>query len=137
MIGKLSKASAYLLVAGLVANSGALGASDARAQDLQAIQAQIDALQATVKELQKQVAEAKAEAAAARAAAAQRSVVVTTAAAERGTVNDAIYGLNFCFLGGRPPPAPYPDCGPCTPLDVITGCETPPQVCNPAGAGGF
>lgn len=41
-----------------------------RAQDLEAVQAQIEALQATVKDLQRQVAEAKAEAAAARAAAA-------------------------------------------------------------------
>ncbi|MGZ8400256.1 MAG: porin [Methyloceanibacter sp.] len=48
----------------------AFGGAEAKAQNLQEIQAQIDAMQATIKALQKQVQDAKAEAAAATTAAA-------------------------------------------------------------------
>jgi phosphate-selective porin len=87
MMGKPSNA-AYLLAAGLVASIVTFGAAEAQAQDLQAIQAQIDALQATVKNLQKQVAEAKAEAAAARAVAIQRAPVVASAGASGSDKSD-------------------------------------------------
>jgi phosphate-selective porin OprO/OprP len=82
-----SKTSSYALaIAGTI---GILvsGAPDTKAQDLQAIQAQIDSLQATIKDLQRQVAEAKAEAAAARsaaAAAAQRPVAASVASVDSG-----------------------------------------------------
>jgi phosphate-selective porin OprO and OprP len=71
MIGELSRLNRYLL-----AGAGALGlliASGpwAKAQDLQAIQAQINAMQATIKALEKQVQDAKAQASAAKTAAAE------------------------------------------------------------------
>ena len=65
----LTKFNRYLL-AGMVSIL-VLGTSPASAQDLQAIQKQIDSLQATIKELQKQVADAKAQAAAANSTAAE------------------------------------------------------------------
>ena len=30
------------------------------------------------------------------------------------------------FLGGQPPAAPFPECGPGSPTDEEIGCETPP-----------
>jgi phosphate-selective porin OprO/OprP len=80
------KTGAYLFAAVLAAGVVAPG-EIARAQDLQAIQAQIEALQATVEELKRQVAEAKAEAAAARAAA-QRSAPVAVASSSGGGKGD-------------------------------------------------
>src|SRR5919106_5611765 len=70
MIGGLSGINRYLL-----AGAGAIGiliagGPDAKAQDLQAIQAQINAMQATIKALEQQVQDAKAQAAAAKTAAA-------------------------------------------------------------------
>jgi phosphate-selective porin OprO/OprP len=69
MIGGLAERSTYLLagasVIGLLA-----AAPEARAQDMQQIQAQINEMQATIQALQKQVQDAKAQAAAANAAAA-------------------------------------------------------------------
>ena len=69
-MNKLNKARRYLLAGALVA--GILGSSVpvAKAQDLRAIQSQIDSLQTTIKALQKQVEEAKAQAAAAQTTAA-------------------------------------------------------------------
>jgi hypothetical protein len=61
MIGGLSKVSAYRLGFAFVIGMLTFGVPEAEAQDLQAIQAQIDALQATVKGLQRQVTEARAE----------------------------------------------------------------------------
>jgi len=37
-------------------------------------------------------------------------------------IADAVYGLNFLFLGGPPPLAPYPDCGN-DPTDDDLGCD--------------
>ena len=72
MTGGLTKLSGYLLagasVIGLLA-----GAPEAKAQDLQQIQAQMQEMQATIRALQKQVADAQAQAAAANAAAANSS----------------------------------------------------------------
>ena len=67
----LNKTRRFLLVGALMA--GVLGVSVpvAEAQDLKAIQSQIDSLQATVKALQKQVEDAKAQAAAAKTGAAK------------------------------------------------------------------
>ncbi len=64
----LNKVHRYLL-------AGACGVlaiciSEAKAQDLQSVQSQIDDLKATIEELQKQVADAKAQAATAKPAAA-------------------------------------------------------------------
>lgn len=64
----LTRLDRYLIAGGV--SLFALGLSPADAQDLQAIQRQIDSMQATIKDLQKQVADAKAEAAAAQSAAA-------------------------------------------------------------------
>src|SRR3990172_12224427 len=69
MIGGLGKLSRYLLASAGVIGILATGVPEARAQNLQDIQAQIDSMQATIKALQKQVADAKAQAAAANAAA--------------------------------------------------------------------
>ena len=68
MMWGLNKVHRYLL-------AGACGVlaiciSEAKAQDLQSVQSQIDDLKATIEELQKQVADAKAQAAAAKSAAA-------------------------------------------------------------------
>jgi hypothetical protein len=60
----LTRLDRYLIAGGV--SLFALGLSPADAQDLQAIQRQIDSMQATIKDLQKQVADAKAEAAAAQ-----------------------------------------------------------------------
>ena len=38
---------------------------------------------------------------------------------------DAVYGLNFCFMGDDPPAAPFPECGPGTETDLALGCEAP------------
>ncbi|MGZ8415992.1 MAG: porin [Methyloceanibacter sp.] len=65
--------SRYLLAGTSVIGLVALGAPEAKAQNLQEIQAQIDAMQATIKALQQQVQDAKAEAAAATTAAASAS----------------------------------------------------------------
>ena len=71
MIGGLSKMNRYLLAgAGVIGILMAAGIPEAKAQDLRAIQAQIDAMQATIKPLQKQVQDAKAQSAAAQTAAA-------------------------------------------------------------------
>ena len=67
-MGGLQKAKSCLFVAALGLMTVSL--SEAKAQDLQSIQSQIDSLQATIKELQKQVADAKAQAAAAQSTAA-------------------------------------------------------------------
>ena len=71
MIGGLSKLNRYLLTGagalGLLIGSG----PGAKAQDLQAIQAQINAMQATIKALEKQVQDAKAQAAEAKTAASE------------------------------------------------------------------
>ncbi|MGD9502358.1 MAG: porin, partial [Methyloceanibacter sp.] len=69
MTGGLAKRSVYLL-AGVSILGLFAAAPEAKAQDMQQIQAQIDQMQATIKALQQQVADAKAQAAAANAAAA-------------------------------------------------------------------
>ena len=69
MNGGLAKFSRYLLAGASVIGLLAFGAPEAKAQNLQEIQAQIDQMQATIKALQKQVQDAKAEAAAAPTAA--------------------------------------------------------------------
>jgi phosphate-selective porin OprO/OprP len=69
----LKHTSRYLLAAAGVTGMLAFGphqAEAAEAQDLRAIQAQIDQMQATIKALQKQVQDAQAQAAAAKSAAA-------------------------------------------------------------------
>jgi hypothetical protein len=48
----------------------------------------------------------------------------------RGEVSDAVYMLNFNFLGGPPPAAPFPGCGPGElPGDEALGCATPSAGC--------
>ena len=74
MNGGLNTTSHYLLAGASLIGILAFGASDAKAQNLQEIQAQIDSMQATIKALQKQVQDAKAEAAAATTAAANAGV---------------------------------------------------------------
>jgi phosphate-selective porin OprO/OprP len=69
MTGGLTKLSSYLLAGASVIGLFAV-APEAKAQDLQQIQAQMEEMQATIKALQKQVADAQAQAAAANAAAA-------------------------------------------------------------------
>jgi phosphate-selective porin OprO/OprP len=71
MIGGLTTFNRYLLAG--VSAIGLLGLSlpEAKAQDLKAIQGQIESLQATVKALQRQVEDAKAQAAAAKSAASE------------------------------------------------------------------
>ncbi|MGH6833900.1 MAG: hypothetical protein ACRECM_12945, partial [Methyloceanibacter sp.] len=69
MIGGLGRLSRYLLAGAGVIGLLATGIPEARAQNLQDIQAQIDSMQATIKALEKQVQDAKAQAAAANAAA--------------------------------------------------------------------
>ena len=44
-----------------------------------------------------------------------------------GSVNDAVYYLNWAFVGGPPPEAPFSDCGVGTEADELLGCETPPE----------
>lgn len=70
MNGGLGKISRYLLAGASVIGLLSFGAPEAKAQNLQEIQAQINAMQATIQALQKQVQDAKAEAAAATSAAA-------------------------------------------------------------------
>ena len=70
MTGGLAKRSIYLLAGASVIGLMAANAPEAKAQDMQQIQAQINEMQATIKALQKQVQDAKAQAAAASAAAA-------------------------------------------------------------------
>ncbi|MEX1059458.1 MAG: porin [Methyloceanibacter sp.] len=69
MIGGLGKLGRYLLAGAGVIGLLAAGVPEAKAQDLKAIQAQIDSMQATIKALEKQVQDAKAQASAASAAA--------------------------------------------------------------------
>ena len=69
MNGGLGKMSRYLLAGASVIGLLAIGAPEAKAQNLQEIQAQIDQMQATIKALQKQVQDAKAQAAAAQTTA--------------------------------------------------------------------
>jgi hypothetical protein len=43
-------------------------------------------------------------------------------------VTDAVYLLNFNFLGGPPPAAPFPECGPGSlGTDEELGCEETPD----------
>ena len=69
MNGGLGKMSRYLLAGASVIGLLAIGAPEAKAQNLQEIQAQIDQMQATIKALQKQVQDAKAQASAAQTTA--------------------------------------------------------------------
>ncbi len=71
MIGGPSKINRYLLAGAGAIGILAAGVPAANAQDLKAIQAQIDSMQATIKSLQQQVEDAKAQASAAKAAAAE------------------------------------------------------------------
>jgi len=70
MIGGLRTTSRYLLAGASVIGLLAMGTPEAKAQNMQEIQAQIDQMQATIKALQKQVQDAKAQASAANATAA-------------------------------------------------------------------
>ena len=70
MIGGLRTTSRYLLAGASVIGLLAMGTPEAKAQNMQDIQAQIDQMQATIKALQKQVQDAKAQASAANATAA-------------------------------------------------------------------
>jgi len=70
MIGGLRTTSRYLLKGASVIGLLAIGTPEAKAQDMQQIQAQINQMQATIKALQKQVEDAKAQASAANATAA-------------------------------------------------------------------
>ena len=69
MNGGLGKMSRYLLAGASVIGLLAIGAPEAKAQNMQEIQAQIDQMQATIKALQKQVQDAKAQASAAQTTA--------------------------------------------------------------------
>jgi phosphate-selective porin OprO/OprP len=69
MIGGLKRTSQYFLAGAFALGLLASEVPEAKAQDLKAIQSQIESLQATVKELQRQVEEAKAQAAAVQSAA--------------------------------------------------------------------
>ena len=69
MIGGLGKLSRYLLAGAGVIGLMASGAPEAKAQNMQEIQAQINAMQGTIKALQKQVQDAKAQASAAQTTA--------------------------------------------------------------------
>src|SRR3990172_8957039 len=71
MIGGLGRLSRYLLAGAGAIGILAAGVPAANAQDLKAIQAQIDSVQATIKSLQQQVEDAKSQASAAKAAAAE------------------------------------------------------------------
>jgi len=70
MIGGLRTTSRYLLAGASVIGLLAMVTPEAKAQDMQQIQAQIDQMQATIKALQKQVQDAKAQASAANVTAA-------------------------------------------------------------------
>ena len=69
MNGGLGKMNRYLLAGASVIGLLAVGAPEAKAQNMQEIQAQIDQMQATIKALQKQVQDAKAQASAAQTTA--------------------------------------------------------------------
>ena len=69
MNGGLGKMNRYLLAGASVIGLLAIGAPEAKAQNMQEIQAQIDQMQATIKALQKQVEDAKAQASAAQTTA--------------------------------------------------------------------
>ena len=69
MNGGLGKINRYLLAGASVIGLLAIGAPEAKAQNMQEIQAQIDQMQATIKALQKQVQDAKAQASAAQTTA--------------------------------------------------------------------
>ena len=69
MIGGLRTTSRYLLAGASLIGLMAIGTPEAKAQNLQEIQAQIDQMQATIKALQKQVQDAKAQASAAQTTA--------------------------------------------------------------------
>ena len=69
MNGGLGKMSRYLLAGASFIGLLAVGAPEAKAQNMQEIQAQIDQMQATIKALQKQVQDAKAQASAAQTTA--------------------------------------------------------------------
>ena len=69
MNGGLGKMNRYLLAGASVIGLLAIGAPEAKAQNMQEIQAQIDQMQATIKALQKQVQDAKAQASAAQTTA--------------------------------------------------------------------
>jgi phosphate-selective porin OprO/OprP len=71
MNGGFRKPSRYLLAGASAVGLLAFGLSETKAQDLQAIQAQIDSMQATIRALEKQVQDAKVQAAAAKSAAAE------------------------------------------------------------------
>jgi hypothetical protein len=48
-----------------------------------------------------------------------------------GSVTDAVFLLNFNFLGGVAPPRPFSDCGFGTSeTDRALGCNTPPELCQ-------
>jgi hypothetical protein len=47
-----------------------------------------------------------------------------------GTVTDAVYVLSFNFLGGPPPAAPFPACGPGGGRDERLGCEMEQAACR-------
>ena len=44
-------------------------------------------------------------------------------------ITDAVYLLNFLFIGNRTPPAPFPGCGP-DPTAGELNCETVPANCR-------
>ena len=69
MIAGLRTTSRYLLAGASVIGLLAIGAPEAKAQNMQEIQAQIDQMQATIKALQKQVQDSKAQASAAQTTA--------------------------------------------------------------------
>ena len=43
-------------------------------------------------------------------------------------VSDAVYGIEYQFMGGPRPPAPFPACGPDTTADTTPAC-LPPVSC--------
>jgi len=69
MNGGLAKYGRYLLAGASAIGLLTLGLPEARAQNMQEIQAQINQMQATIKALQKQVEDAKAQAASAQTTA--------------------------------------------------------------------
>jgi Tfp pilus assembly protein FimV len=74
MRGEPNKRNRYLLAGAGLFGLLALSAPEARAQNMQEIQAQIDQMQATIQALEKQVQDAKAQAAQATTAAANAGV---------------------------------------------------------------
>ena len=45
-------------------------------------------------------------------------------------LSDAVYLLNFLFLGGPPPGPPFPDCGAGSVPSDAEMCDTPPESCG-------